>query len=208
MACTRSVSSSAVGFAAHAPRREHFGTRSSLEPAQLHDLLTGSRQRSAGGRKDAGFRIGHGRGKVSIGGVRFLNLDTDRVPDHVFVHAHEADVFYRAWTLTAYAICATPPDGLRVYSAAGFSDEGGGTGSTVVAPCPPGKGMLGAGFRTQPDGPDPNLVVDNVLDDFTPNGGSTTAPTSVKVTHYEEDSPTVAWLATGYAICASLFKTP
>jgi hypothetical protein len=73
---------------------------------------------------------------------------------------------------------------------------------TIVAPCPPGKGMLGAGFRTQPDGPDPNLVVDNVLDDFTPNGGSTTAPTSVRVTHYEEDSNVTAWIATAHAICA------
>jgi hypothetical protein len=154
-----------------------------------------------------GFRIGLGRGQVSIGGVRFLNISADPVPNHVFVHAREADLYDGYWTLTAYAICATPPAGLRVYRAVGFSDPDGNTGSTVVAPCPPLKGMLGAGFRTQPDGPNPNIVVDNVLDDFTPNGGSTTAPTSVKVTHYEEDSPTYAWYTTAYAICASLFKT-
>jgi hypothetical protein len=68
--------------------------------------------------------------------------------------------------------------------------------------------MLGAGFRTGANLPYPGGPVDNVLDDFTPNGGSTTAPTSAKVTHYEEDSPTIPWFTAAYAICASLFKTP
>jgi hypothetical protein len=62
--------------------------------------------------------------------------------------------------------------------------------------------MLGAGFRTLADLPYPGGPADNVLDDFTPNGGSTTAPTSVKVTHYER-FPTSAWHTTAYAICAS-----
>jgi len=53
-----------------------------------------------------------------------------------------------------------------------------------------------------------NGSIDRYPADFTPNGGSTTAPTSVKVTHYVEDPPTHVWYTTAYAICASLFKTP
>jgi hypothetical protein len=87
-----------------------------------------------------GFRIGHGRRAVSVDRVEPLNLGVDPAPDHVFVRAHEADFNHNAYlTLNAYAISATPPAGLRVYGASVFSDPDG-AGSTVVAPCPPGKG--------------------------------------------------------------------
>ncbi len=125
------------------------------------------------------------------------------MPNDVHVRAHEVDPFAGNWTLYGFAICAAPPAGLRVYSAAVSSEPDGNTATTVVALCPPGKGMLGAGFRTEADIGYPNVVVDAVLDDFTPNGGSTTAPTSVKVTHYVEDSPTDFWRTTAFAICAS-----
>ena len=151
-----------------------------------------------------GFSVVHGKGQVSIDSVRFLHFDP--VPNQVHVRAHEVDLLYGSWIVYAFAICATPPAGLQVYSAGLSSEPDGNTGTTVVAPCPPGKGMLGAGFRTEADIPYPDVVVDNVLDDFTPNGGTTTAPTSVKVTHYEEDSPTSFWQTTAYAICASLWK--
>jgi hypothetical protein len=155
-----------------------------------------------------GFSIGRGVGEfgeVSIDAVRFLDLDADPVPTHVSVRAHEIFLSNETnWTLTAYAICAIPPAGLRVYPASVFSDADPDHGSTVVAACPyHQKVMVGAGFRTQKaDSPYPDVPVDNVLDDFTPNGGSTTAPTSVKVTHYER-FPTSVWQTTAYAVCVS-----
>jgi hypothetical protein len=156
-----------------------------------------------------GFMVGGGGGEfsrqVSVDAVRFLDLDADPVPTHVSVRAHEIFLNIEAdWTLTAYAICATPPAGLRVYPAFVFSDTDDDYGSTVIAACPyHQKVMLGAGFRSQrADSPYPDVFVDNVLDDFTPNGGSTTAPTSVRVTHYEH-LPTSVWHTTAYAICVS-----
>ena len=158
-------------------------------PGNQSEDVKGATARCPTGKKlvGTGFSIAHGHGQVSINEVRFLDLAVNPVPDHVFVHAREHDPFDGDWWLYAHAICVDYLFGLRVYSArvesAVPNDE-----STVAAACPPGKVLLGAGFGTEPLLSYPDLVVDNVLDDFTPNGGSTTAPTSVRVTHYEEDS--------------------
>jgi hypothetical protein len=138
---------------------------------------------------------------VSINNVRFLDLAVNPIPDHVFAQVREHDPFDGDWWLYAHAICADNLFGLRVYSA-GVESTFPNDESTVAAACPPGKVLLGAGFGTEPLLPYPDPVTDIVLDDFTPNGGSTTAPTSVRVTHYEEDSNATAWLATAHAICA------
>jgi hypothetical protein len=42
-----------------------------------------------------------------------------------------------------------------------------------------------------------------VVDDFRPNGSTTTAPTAVTVGAYEEDAFAGNWTVTAYAICAT-----
>jgi hypothetical protein len=144
-----------------------------------------------------GFSIVHGRGQVAVGAV--TPGGSGPMPNEVYVNAAESDQPYSEdWWVYAFAICATPPAGLTVYTAETRSDS---VDKFIVAQCPFGKRLLGAGVL-EPHGPFGHLV----LAEITPNGGPTTAPDSVRVTQYEEDAVAFDWGFEAYAICATLWK--
>jgi hypothetical protein len=143
-----------------------------------------------------GFLIALGHGEVTVNYVRPLTIWP--VTLAVSVGAHEHDLYFDDWNLTAYAICATQPAGLQVYEAQSASDSA--DSKTVVVGCPPLMGMLGAGVWTLGAS-----FAQIVLDDFAPNGGPTSAPRSVSVTQYEEDAVAGDWSFVAFAICAKLF---
>ncbi len=146
-----------------------------------------------------GFSIVHGRGQVAVGAVHPKTPTGDgSMPNMVYVNAAESDPYSETWTVYAFAICATPPAGLTVYTAETRSDS---VDKFVVAQCPFGKRLLGAGIL-EPHGPFGHLV----LAELAPNGGPTTAPDSVRVTQYEEDAVAFDWGFEAYAICATLWK--
>ena len=98
------------------------------------------------------------------------------------------------WTVTAYAVCATPPAGLQLITAQGdvHSDP-----QSAVAVCPPGKVLLGAGGEVQ--GP-ATTGGEIVIDDLRPNE----LLTAVVVTGLEHPSGTTSvWFPRAHAICAN-----
>jgi hypothetical protein len=144
-----------------------------------------------------GFLIGpgFGIGGVTVDRVYPLGFEFgDPVSFGVQVHAAETDAYTGNWNVTAYAICATQPAGLGVYRA--VSADNSDNGRTATAQCPLDNRLLGTGVSFH--GPSGQIV----LDDFVPNGGPTTAPTSVRVTAYEEDPVAEDWIVAAYAICA------
>jgi hypothetical protein len=147
-----------------------------------------------------GFSIVHGRGQVAVGAVHpTTSLGDGSTPNRVYVNAAESDQPYSEnWTVYAFAICAIPPAGLAVYTAETRSDS---VDKFVVAQCPFGKLLLGAGIL-EPHGPFGHLV----LAELAPNGGPTTAPDSVRATQYEEDAVAFDWGFEAYAICATRWK--
>jgi hypothetical protein len=142
-----------------------------------------------------GFQIAGGHGQVTV--VFVLPYGPNPSDPMVGVFAAEVDLYYDNWRLTAYAICAIPPAGLRVYEARSANNSA--DSKTVVAHCPPLMGLLGTGLDSWGS-------YQKVLDDVAPNGGPTTAPTSVSVTQYEEDATAEPWTIVAYAICANLWK--
>jgi hypothetical protein len=143
----------------------------------------------------SGFSIGLAQGQATVRSV--LPVGTapgDPVPYYASVAAAESDLYSGNWSLIAYAICATAPAGLQSYFASSARNS---ADKSVVAQCPAGKAMLGAGLSN--GGP----VGQIVLDDYVPSGGPTTAPTSILVTEYEEDAVAEDWDFVAYAICAN-----
>ncbi|MEH0985556.1 hypothetical protein [Micromonospora sp. CPCC 205556] len=116
-------------------------------------------------------------------------------PTSVNVGAYEADVTGLNWDATAFAICANPLPGLVRISALSASNSADFRG--ITATCPAGKVLTGAGYEV--DG----ATGEAVVDDFRPNGGAATAPTSDTVGAYEEDAFAGNWFATSYAVCAT-----
>ncbi|MGB2571891.1 hypothetical protein ACPFP2_26085 [Micromonospora citrea] len=116
-------------------------------------------------------------------------------PTAVTVGAYEADTFFGNWNVTAYAICANPVPGLVRIAA--VSPNNSNDSRFITATCPVGKVMTGAGFEV--NGAQGEVVVD----DFRPNGSSTTAPTAISAGAYEEDPFTGNWNLRAYAICAT-----
>jgi hypothetical protein len=96
-----------------------------------------------------------------------------------------------SWTVTAAAICATPPPGLERVSATSPLNS---TNKTATASCPAGKRVLGAGADIN------TFNGQVVLDDVRPNA----ALTSVTATGLEDETGNPAnWSVTAYAVCAN-----
>jgi hypothetical protein len=97
-----------------------------------------------------------------------------------------------AWSVTAMAICATPPPGLQLVTRTSATDLE--EVKTAVATCPAGKHLLGTGARVTPA---EGWVI---LDDVRPNE----ALTSVTATGIHD--PTRGndpWSVSAYAICVN-----
>ncbi|MFG2102519.1 hypothetical protein ACGFJ5_18180 [Micromonospora echinaurantiaca] len=123
------------------------------------------------------------------------NGGTVTAPTAVTVGAYEAEAFAGNWSATAYAICANPLAGLVRNSAVGATNST--DFHSVTATCPAGKVLTGAGYELT------GVTGEAVVDDFRPNGGPATAPTSVFSGAYEEDAFAGNWTNTAYAICAT-----
>ncbi|MEW2142464.1 hypothetical protein AB0869_06560 [Micromonospora vinacea] len=116
-------------------------------------------------------------------------------PTAVTVGAYESDATAVNWSATAYAICANPLAGLVRASAVGASTSL--DFRSVTATCPVGKVLTGAGYELN------GVTGEGIVDDFRPNGGPATAPTSAASGAYEEDAFAGNWSDTAYAICAT-----
>jgi hypothetical protein len=116
-------------------------------------------------------------------------------PTAVTVGAYESDATALNWSATAYAICASPLPGLVRASTVGASNSL--DFRSVVAGCPAGKVLTGAGYELN------GVTGEGVVDDFRPNGGPAIAPTTVDSGAYEEDAFAGNWSDTAYAICAT-----
>ncbi|MEU1585549.1 hypothetical protein [Micromonospora sp. NPDC005710] len=116
-------------------------------------------------------------------------------PTAVTVGAYESDATALNWSATAYAICANPLAGLVRASTVGVSNSL--DFRSVTATCPVGKVLTGAGYELN------GVTGEGIVDDFRPNGGPATAPTSVASGAYEEDAFAGNWSDTAYAICAT-----
>jgi hypothetical protein len=99
--------------------------------------------------------------------------------------------FANDWSLTAHAICATPPAGLELVAAASDQDS---VPASVTATCPAGKNLLGAAGQI------PGGLGEVVMDDLRPNA----LLTSVTLTGLEDETGYASdWLLVAYAICAN-----
>ncbi|MEV1111165.1 hypothetical protein [Micromonospora sp. NPDC049751] len=116
-------------------------------------------------------------------------------PTAVTVGAYESDATTLNWSATAYAICANPLAGLVRASTVGASTSA--DFRSVTATCPVGKVLTGAGYELN------GVTGEGIVDDFRPNGGPATAPTSAASGAYEEDAFAGNWSDTAYAICAT-----
>jgi len=96
-----------------------------------------------------------------------------------------------SWTVTASAVCATPPPGLQRVAVTSPSDSE--EIKIVTASCPAGKHLLGTGAEIL------NAAGDVLLDDVRPDA----ALKSLTVTAVEGHAGTTFdWRVTAYAICA------
>ncbi|GIH21693.1 hypothetical protein Aph01nite_00030 [Acrocarpospora phusangensis] len=119
-----------------------------------------------------------------------------QAPTDIGLTAYAVDSFSSSWGATVIAFCVNPLPGLEVV--AGVPDPlGSNDFHTDVASCPSGKVLTGSGYSI--DGAEGEAV----LDDWVPNGGAATAPTSVSMIAYEEDSFAGAWTLQAFAICAN-----
>ncbi|MDG4801207.1 hypothetical protein [Micromonospora sp. WMMD980] len=141
-----------------------------------------------------GYELNGATGEAVVDDLR-PNGGPATAPTSVTVGAYEADAFAGNWSVTAYAICANPLAGLVRASVAGASNSN--DFRSVAAPCPAGKVLTGAGYEVN------GATGEAVVDDFRPNGGPATAPTSVTSGTYEEDAFAGNWSLTSYAVCAT-----
>ncbi|MEH0972235.1 hypothetical protein V6U77_13995 [Micromonospora sp. CPCC 205546] len=141
-----------------------------------------------------GYELNGATGEAVVDDLR-PNGGPATAPTAVNVGAYETEAFAGNWSLTAYAICANPVAGLVRVSATTASDSN--DFRSVTATCPVGKVLTGTGHELN------GIMGEGVVDDFRPNGGVATAPTSVFVGAYEADAFAGNWSATAYAICAN-----
>jgi hypothetical protein len=144
----------------------------------------------------AGGEVVNGYHTVGQGGFGEVVMDyIVPSPTDVTVGAFEDETgFDQAWSLRAYAICATPPPGLEVISASSALDSE--EVKSATASCPSGKNLLGTGARIFGTGGQGQVMID----DLRPNA----ALTSVKVTGIEDQTGYSAdWEAIAFAICAN-----
>lgn len=106
--------------------------------------------------------------------------------------AEDEDGFDGSWSVTAYALCAEPPPGLKLVPAATALDSTEFAGAT--ARCPGGQNLLGTGAAI---GRGEGEVV---IDDLRPDAAltSVTASGIEDATSYAGD-----WRVSAYAICAN-----
>ena len=106
--------------------------------------------------------------------------------------AEDDDGFARNWSVTAYAICATPPAGLQLVTVPSGTTS---ADKAATASCPGGKDLLGGGGATTRAG---GQVAMELLP--SPDG----VPQSLTVRGFEdEDGIAASWNVTAYAICAA-----
>ncbi|MEW2376117.1 hypothetical protein AB0883_08440 [Micromonospora sp. NPDC047812] len=141
-----------------------------------------------------GYELNGATGEAVVDDLR-PNGGPAAAPTAVTVGAYEAEAFAGNWSLTAYAVCANPVAGLVRVAASSASDST--DFRSVAAACPVGKVLTGTGYELN------GVMGEGVVDDFRPNGGPATAPTSVFVGAYEADAFAGNWSATAYAICAN-----
>ena len=125
------------------------------------------------------------------------NGGTAAAPTAITVGAFETDPnFAFNWSLNAYAICANPLPGQSRVLLSGASSSDDVHLDTAV--CPPGRTLIGSGFEVT------GATGEAVVDDFTPNGGTATAPNAITTGAYEADPNYVpAWTVDTYGICAN-----
>ena len=118
-------------------------------------------------------------------------------PTAITVGAFEADPnFAFNWSLNAYAICADPLPGQSRVLLSGTSSSGDSHFAT--ASCAPGKTLTGAGFQVT------GATGEAVIDDFHPNGGTATGPTTITTGAFEADPNYPSdWFVDTYGICAN-----
>jgi hypothetical protein len=105
--------------------------------------------------------------------------------------AEDGSGFAGNWTVTAFAICATPVPGLQRVAATSPTNS---SNKGVTASCPVGKRVLGAG------GDITGGAGQVLMHEIRPNS----ALTSVTVHAFEDENGTTAnWTLRAYAICAN-----
>jgi hypothetical protein len=138
----------------------------------------------------AGYRIDGGLGDVvldelvlSTGSATAVAFETD--PDYL-----------PTWDLEVYAVCADPVPGRILIPA--LATFGSPDVASLTVTCPIGDALIGAGFATG----GASAAGEIEVDDFRPNGGTVTAPTSIFARAYETDPLGPDWTFTTYAMCA------
>lgn len=127
-----------------------------------------------------------------VGQVLMNGLFPNAALTSVQVNAFEdEDGFDENWSLTAYAICATPPPGLVLVSNSTLANSS--FLKIAAASCPAGKNLLGTGGLLSGGG---EVVIDDIL--------PAKSLTSATVTAVEDQSGFGGdWNASAYAICAN-----
>jgi len=140
----------------------------------------GTKLLSGGGSVSGGF------GQVALDGIR-LDAPLNSVTTRAFEDANGTGL---NWSLNAFAMCADPLPGLVQIDATSADTS---ANKSVVASCPTGKQVVGAGGETS------GGIGRVVLDDLTPSSDHT----HVTVTGFEADGGTTDnWTITAHAICA------
>ena len=134
----------------------------------------------------SGVDANPGNGDVLVDAIR-----PDTTLASTFVHAVEDQNGTTAsWTVSAYAICASPPSGVVRVGATSATNS---TAKTVVATCPSGKQVVGTGAEITGA---PGQVL---LSQIRPNS-ALTAVTAGAIE--DQDGTTATWSVTAYAVCA------
>jgi hypothetical protein len=141
--------------------------------------------------------VGMGSSQPSNGSILFRGIIPRDAEPNTPVGTHAAAQEDLAgtpasWSMTAYAMCATPPPGLEFVEVAGSSSSS--ATRTTTAQCPGGKRVIGAGGTIT--GGNGRIKVDEIR----PNEGLT----QVTVTASEDqDGTSASWRLRAYAICAN-----
>jgi hypothetical protein len=148
-----------------------------------------------GGNVTDGYRVEPGgpAGLFVVGEVLMNGLFPNAALTSVRVNAFEdEDGFTGNWSLTAYAICASPPPGLTLVSNSTVASSS--FLKIVTANCPSGKNLLGTGGGLF--GGQGQMVIDDLL--------PAKSLKSASVTAVEDQTGFFAdWIASAYAICAN-----
>ena len=135
-----------------------------------------------------GAEINGGRGRVSMDRI----VPSATLTSVTAGATENRDGITDNWTISAYAVCASPPPGLQLIPAAETTPVASNQYSTAT--CPPGKATLGAGGELV--GANGRIVMSHVTPDRSVH--------SVTVASHEDADPTsIPWSVRAYAICAA-----